>query len=53
MSFSRSIQWYHTHADPIWPDGTFKERQNKIRYIRCGNNYPFPKGPRGRTAPLR
>jgi hypothetical protein len=17
-------QWYHSHADPIWPDGTFK-----------------------------
>ncbi len=23
MSFSSSIQWYHPHADPIWPDGTF------------------------------
>ncbi len=23
MSFSRPIQWYHSHADPIWPDGTF------------------------------
>ncbi len=21
--FSRPIQWYHYHADPIWPDGTF------------------------------
>jgi hypothetical protein len=20
MSFSRLIQWYHSHADPIWPD---------------------------------
>jgi hypothetical protein len=20
----RPIQWYHCHADPIWPDGTFK-----------------------------
>jgi hypothetical protein len=19
-----SIDWYHSHADPIWPDGTFK-----------------------------
>ncbi len=26
MSFSRSIQWYHPHADPIWPDGTIKLR---------------------------
>jgi hypothetical protein len=24
MSFSRPIQWYHSHADPICPDGTFK-----------------------------
>jgi hypothetical protein len=23
MSFSRPIQWYHSHADPIWPDGIF------------------------------
>ncbi len=21
MSFSRPIQWYHSHVDPIWPDG--------------------------------
>ncbi len=26
MSFLRPIQWYHSHADPIWPDGTFKLR---------------------------
>jgi hypothetical protein len=19
--------WYHSHADPIWPDGTFKSGQ--------------------------
>jgi hypothetical protein len=24
MSFSRPIQWYHSHADPIWLDDTFK-----------------------------
>ncbi len=24
MSFSRPIQWYHSYADPICPDGTFK-----------------------------
>jgi hypothetical protein len=23
MFFSRPIQWYHSHVDPIWPDGTF------------------------------
>ncbi len=25
MSFSRAFQWYHSHLDPIWPDGTFKQ----------------------------
>jgi hypothetical protein len=24
MTFSRPIQWYHSHAGPIWLDGTFK-----------------------------
>jgi hypothetical protein len=24
MSFSRPIQWFHSNADPIWPDGIFK-----------------------------
>ncbi len=24
MFFLWPIQWYHSHADPIWPDGTFK-----------------------------
>jgi hypothetical protein len=24
MSFLRPIQWYQSHADPVWPDGTFK-----------------------------
>ncbi len=24
MSFSRAFQWYHSHLDPFWPDGTFK-----------------------------
>jgi hypothetical protein len=23
MTFSMPVQWYHSHADPIWPDGTF------------------------------
>ncbi len=22
MFFSMPIQWYHSHVDPIWPDGT-------------------------------
>ncbi len=21
MSFARPIQWYHSHVDPIWPNG--------------------------------
>ncbi len=28
MSFSRPIQWYHSHAGPIWLDGTFKVLSN-------------------------
>jgi hypothetical protein len=31
MSFSRPIQWYRSHADPICPDGTFK--------LLLANNY--------------
>ncbi len=23
---SKPFQWYHSHADPIWPDDTFKNR---------------------------
>jgi hypothetical protein len=29
MFFSKPIQWYQSHADPIWPDGTFKSVQTK------------------------
>jgi hypothetical protein len=28
MSFLRPIQWYHSKADPIWPEGTFKPEQS-------------------------
>ncbi len=24
MYSSRLIQWYHSHVDSIWPDGSFK-----------------------------
>ncbi len=24
MSLPRPIQWYHSHADPIWPDSPVK-----------------------------
>ncbi len=26
MSSSRPYQWYHSEADPIWPDGTIKDK---------------------------
>ncbi len=32
MSSSRPIQWYHSHADPSWPDGTFKHVHAGIAY---------------------
>jgi hypothetical protein len=32
MFFTRPIQWYHSHADPIWPDGTFKCRASNTSY---------------------
>ncbi len=32
MSFSRTIQWYHSHVNPIWPEGTF---QPTIRTLIC------------------
>ncbi len=34
MSFSRPIQWYHFHEDPIWPDGIFKEAYTLISRLR-------------------
>ncbi len=33
MSFSRPIQWYHSHADPVWPDSTFNSRFS--RKFKC------------------
>jgi hypothetical protein len=33
MSFSRPIQCYHSHADPIWQDSTFKVA---VMYIKKG-----------------
>ncbi len=29
MFFLKPIQWYQSHADPIWPDGTIKSVQTK------------------------
>jgi hypothetical protein len=39
MSFSRPIQWYHAHADPIWLDGTFQATQN----LQTGMLRPYKK----------
>ncbi len=39
MSFSRPNQWYHSHADPIWPDGTFQATQN----LQTGMLRPYKK----------
>ncbi len=41
MSFSRAFQWYHSHLDPIWPDGTFKFPTCEIYFssscsVHCG-----------------
>jgi hypothetical protein len=36
MSFSRAFHWYHSHLDPIWPDGTFKKQT-----IFFGSNLKF------------
>jgi hypothetical protein len=38
MFFSKPIQCcYHSHADPIWPDGTFKQKivgeKKRQRYV--------------------
>jgi hypothetical protein len=30
MSFKRAFQWYHSHADPIWPDGTSNGTNNHL-----------------------
>ncbi len=40
VSFSRPIQWYHSLADPIWPDGTFKSCSDlSIEIILMYMNY--------------
>ncbi len=34
MSFSRPIHWYHSHADPIWTDDTFKNAIAKAKTVK-------------------
>ncbi len=36
MSFSRHKQWYHSLADPIWPDCTFKAPAKKESQMQSG-----------------
>ncbi len=31
MSFSKPIQWYHSHVDPIWLDSIFKNMFLKVK----------------------
>jgi hypothetical protein len=46
MSFSRPIHWYHSHADPILPDGTFKRAcvPECCRWARRGGKCQSPGG---------
>ncbi len=39
MSFSRPIQWHHSHADPLWPDGAFKLFKAKQKRKPCFYKY--------------
>ncbi len=41
MSFSRPIQWYHSHADPIWPDSTFKRNPRSSSFLISGLHSPL------------
>ncbi len=42
MSFSRAFQWYHSHAEPIWPDGTFKQLGRDIATYIFKSIAPLP-----------
>jgi hypothetical protein len=48
MSFSRPIQCYHSHADPIWPDSTFKKSSETDFSI-----IPKQKKKHGNRVPIR
>ncbi len=39
MFCSKPIQWYHSHADPIWPDCTFKETYRYLQYMTNLNTH--------------
>ncbi len=38
MPFLRPIQWKHSHADPIWPDGTFYDVKKGKKILRAVEN---------------
>ena len=53
MSFSRPIQWYHSHAGLIWPDGTFKlNTKTKTKNTGGDLNGNMQSGERKRRPPL-
>ncbi len=39
MSFLRPIQWYHSQADPIWPDGTLKNKYKALSTLLNSAEY--------------
>jgi hypothetical protein len=43
MLFSRPIQWYHSHADPIWPDGTFEVKILFLLFAVCSCCFVMPR----------
>jgi hypothetical protein len=40
MSFTRPIQWCHSHADLFWPDGTFNI--SIVVNIQVGEDFEVP-----------
>jgi hypothetical protein len=42
MSFSTPIQWYHSHADPIRPDGTFNSQLIRVTIYNDDNSISSP-----------
>jgi hypothetical protein len=39
MSFSRPLQWCHSHADPIWQDGTLKAYSRESSFFHIKSKY--------------
>ena len=46
MFISRPIQWYHSHADPIWAEGTFTIFQEHIPNCKL---WSYPRNPKQTT----